>query len=304
MAAAQWTPSSYEKHLVLLESKTGQQLAACMTDGWAERCALLLSMFEAQKEGSWCSFASTRIAFRAMGVTDMSQRQLLDAFYRTDRMNSGVSLGMLNRFLRTLTAELGADVVVQCAAGEDYNSLLTALGSDLLLAEADGSVLLINFLRLLRGSWMGHWSVLGGISHDGPLAYALVIDVAAHRIGPHWVPLPLLASCIATRNGLGEARGYLRLAPAIEADLKLALEASVLEASARAGAQQRASLSHEKLEAIQAEYIADDLPIEVERMSLWSEEQARSFFESGGLNDPDRAPGVGAHSRPHGCAAS
>mmetsp|Transcript_31368 Transcript_31368/g.51904 ORF Transcript_31368/g.51904 Transcript_31368/m.51904 type:complete len:421 (-) Transcript_31368:159-1421(-) len=39
-----------------------------------------------------------------------------------------------------------------------------------------------------------------------------------------------------------------------------------------------------QLEAIQAEALADDIPIDLERMSLWTEAQAIQFFESGGVD--------------------
>ena len=40
------------------------------------------------------------------------------------------------------------------------------------------------------------------------------------------------------------------------------------------------------LESIRADCFADDLDIDVERMSLWTEEQARQYFESGGEEEP------------------
>ena len=40
------------------------------------------------------------------------------------------------------------------------------------------------------------------------------------------------------------------------------------------------------LQALQAECLADDVPIDIGRMAGWTEEQARAFFESGGEEVP------------------
>jgi len=47
------------------------------------------------------------------------------------------------------------------------------------------------------------------------------------------------------------------------------------------------TLTLEELEDIQAEYMADDVAIELERMSLWTSEKAHAYFESGGVEPPD-----------------
>jgi hypothetical protein len=46
----------------------------------------------------------------------------------------------------------------------------------------------------------------------------------------------------------------------------------------------------EELSRLQAEAMADDIEIDLERMSAWTEAQALSYFESGGTREP-RAPG-------------
>ena len=50
----------------------------------------------------------------------------------------------------------------------------------------------------------------------------------------------------------------------------------------------------EELESLQAEYFADDCPIDVERMALLTEAEARQFFESGGDKQPDETPAASA----------
>ena len=50
------------------------------------------------------------------------------------------------------------------------------------------------------------------------------------------------------------------------------------------GAPRRLSLAD--LESIQSDAMADDVPIDLERMSGWTAEQATTFFESGGTEVP------------------
>lgn len=45
-------------------------------------------------------------------------------------------------------------------------------------------------------------------------------------------------------------------------------------------------LTLEQLQEIQEEYLADDIAIDLERMSLWTSEQAAAYFESGGEDEP------------------
>eukprot|EP00966_Prymnesium_polylepis_P333799 7389219-Prymnesium_polylepis.1 len=45
-------------------------------------------------------------------------------------------------------------------------------------------------------------------------------------------------------------------------------------------------LTQQQLESIQADAMADDIDIDLERMSLWTEAQAVAYFESGGTEEP------------------
>ena len=47
-------------------------------------------------------------------------------------------------------------------------------------------------------------------------------------------------------------------------------------------------LTLEELQEIQMDAIADDIPIELERMKLWSEDEARYYFENGGEEMPKK----------------
>jgi hypothetical protein len=56
-------------------------------------------------------------------------------------------------------------------------------------------------------------------------------------------------------------------------------------------------LSQAELEDIQADAMADDLAIDLEKMSVWTKEQAVAYFESGGEVEP--APPIEAYTAPY-----
>ena len=66
-------------------------------------------------------------------------------------------------------------------------------------------------LTLEKAQPTAHWSPLAGFAErggpDGGEPYALLLDVAAPAIGPHWLPLRLLAACMSTANMHGAPRG-------------------------------------------------------------------------------------------------
>lgn len=67
-------------------------------------------------------------------------------------------------------------------------------------------------------------------------------------------------------------------------------------------------LSKAELEDIQAEFMADDIAIDLDKMSLWTREQAATYFDSGGMKEPVSAP-VALGRKPriailHGTAAN
>ena len=55
-------------------------------------------------------------------------------------------------------------------------------------------------------------------------------------------------------------------------------------------------LTLEQLQELQQEAMADDVSIEFERMKLWSPDEARTYFESGGTDAPTEATEAAASS--------
>ena len=48
-------------------------------------------------------------------------------------------------------------------------------------------------------------------------------------------------------------------------------------------------LSLEELKDLQCDAMADDVDIDLEKMSLWTVDEARNYFESGGVDEPAAA---------------
>ena len=225
-------PANYESQMVSLMSPAGQVLTAQMSDEWAARSALLLDCFEAQVNGAFCALASTVIGLRVLRATSPTlihtgrlptQDELFNEYIRCrpGGMQGGVSLGELFELLCDYSARrCSKRLQVELHASHDAGQTLRQLHADLLLASSDQSVILVNFKRRLHGQWTGHWSVLGGVVDVSPRgSMVLVLDVAAHKVGAHWIPLSMLVGCISTVNARGEFRGYLRVLSSLESQI-------------------------------------------------------------------------------------
>ena len=64
----------------------------------------------------------------------------------------------------------------------------------------------------------------------------------------------------------------------------------------------RVSLTLEWLQEIQADLVADDVPIDFERMKYWTENEAKAYFESGGVDAPESSAPARAHGMQSGSA--
>lgn len=214
----------YESRIVHLHSAEGQLLAGCLSDDWAARMGLLLDAFEPQAHPAWCGFASLRVALRSCGAVRVPTQQEMydlvsrDAAIKPVRpggpMAGGLSMSQLERIVHLVgTTDVGLTPSVELVYGAERSQFEARLVADLCASLEDGSVVLVNLLRTLGGRYGGHWSPLGGltVSPSGE-AYVLLLDVAAHRLGLHWVPLRMLVACCCTLNMHGTPRGYLRVA--------------------------------------------------------------------------------------------
>jgi hypothetical protein len=213
----------YEARIVHLQTAEGQQLAGRLSDGWAARMALLLDAFEPQVHPAWCGYASLRVALRSCGAVRVPKQQEMyqmvcrDASIKQPRpdgsMAGGLSMSQLERILHLVaTPDRGVAPAAELVYGAERSQFEARLIADLCASLDDGSVILVNLLRTVGGRYGGHWSPLGGLAVSaGGEAYALLLDVAAHRLGLHWVPLRMLVACCCTLNVHGTPRGYLRV---------------------------------------------------------------------------------------------
>lgn len=216
----------YEARMVDLHTAEGQQLAGCLSDEWAARMSFLLDAFEPQAHPAWCGYASLRIALRSCGAVRVPTQQEMyeivsrDASVKPVRpdgsMAGGLSMSQLERIVHLVaTTDLGFALDAELVYGAERSQFEARLVADLCASLEDGSVVLVNLLRTLGGRYGGHWSPLGGLTMSaGGEAYVLLLDVAAHRLGLHWVPLRMLVACCCTLNMHGTPRGYLRVAAA------------------------------------------------------------------------------------------
>ena len=131
-------------------------------------------------------------------------------------MAGGLSMAQLERIVRLVApapanggVHLDLDLIYGAELGE-FEALLVA---DLHESLDSGCVLMVNFLRTLHGRRGGHWSPIGGMATSASgEQFVLLLDVAAHRLGLHWIPLRLMAICCCTLNIHGTPRGYIRVA--------------------------------------------------------------------------------------------
>lgn len=217
---------TYEQHAIPLDSPGGAALAAAMSDGWAVRCAHIMSGYEPQAEGSWCGIASLVIVLRTLQLAGEvpSQYGIFKGFVQGGgkvvpggSMRHGLSMAQEQQLCALALGKLGARFRVVREPAADAG-LANRLGQQLRAAESSDAHFLVNLLRYLPsehkgGRGVAHWSPLAGYVEREAESYALFLDVAAPRIGAHWVPLRLLGACMATRNMHNEPRGYLRLEP-------------------------------------------------------------------------------------------
>lgn len=231
------TTSEYERALVPLESEHGQALAASLPDFALPRLCAATEYFEAQIEASWCCIAAFRMALRALAALAPSvlSSEIVAAYTQetlfqieqaargqqgaSRQLGGGVSLAEGELLLADLGLQGALRVQRHCADEESFGSSLEAD-----LASRAQQLLCVNVLRQVQGRWTGHWQVVVASAQVGGDAWALVLDPAAHKLGPHWLPHSTLLNCMATRNVRGEARGYLALGVA-GADLDVVVEA-------------------------------------------------------------------------------
>ena len=217
--------------MVPLETPQGQQFVANIADAALPRVCTAAEVFEAQLEPTWCGLASIATALRLLSslepsclsraITSSANQESLflqestirGGTHRSSRqLAAGLSLAEGERLLSVvLRNEVSVSVRRQSASDVDIFGLTLADDLERMASSASNEVLLVNVLRLVKGSWTGHWMVIAASVKvpGGDGLWALALDPAAHKLGPHWLPIDLLAATMCTRNYRDEPRGYL-----------------------------------------------------------------------------------------------
>lgn len=175
-------------HLVALDSPEGRRLLS-QSQADADYEALRAS-FVPQSRRAYCGVASALVTLNASGTsaTPLDQKALFAdpdvALHPLKVSFTGMSLRQFGELLRAH----GADATVVHASDTDLAAFRDAVRSNL---ATGGDFLLVNYEREHVGQKrMGHISPLA--AYHAASDRVLVLDVAAHRYPPVWVPVDVL----------------------------------------------------------------------------------------------------------------
>lgn len=190
-----------------LDSCEGRRLAASMPQGaraalarWREgsnRC------WEPQQRGHYCAPASAVATLRFFGIAGpgLSQTTVYERIVVPNGLfTSGVSFEHGHKMMELLAVK---ELEIRPCSSPCRDEVRARLRADL---QAEGLVLLANYWR--PGVGGGHWSPLGGFAEDK----VLVLDTAADRFPPQWMPLDWIVEGLCRHNDkTGRPRGYLAI---------------------------------------------------------------------------------------------
>jgi len=182
--------------------------------------------FEPQREGSWCGLASISTALQCL-ITLHPHLALSpptqEALFEREAATRGIAAGMARQLPSGLSLAEGARLIesvlpcgsalsVRRQSADVPERFAAEFDIDLLEMASSAHMILVNLIRQLKGVWTGHWMVVAGsVRHDDGEVWVLVLDPAAHKLGPHWLPVSVLLSAMCTCNVRGEPRGYVTL---------------------------------------------------------------------------------------------
>lgn len=185
---------------------TSAEGARMLEESGSRDAAPLRSAFQAQLRRSWCGVASIATVLTAFGQP-LDQHGVFTDEARTVRgpvatTAGGMTLAQLSRLL----SAHGRPTALQHAGASDVAAFRAQLRAEF----ADpGDLLLVNYHRAGVGQEGG--------GHISPIAAwheatdrVLILDVAAHRYPPVWVPTAQLFAAMNTVDSAsGETRGWV-----------------------------------------------------------------------------------------------
>ncbi|MEM7135313.1 MAG: phytochelatin synthase family protein [Myxococcota bacterium] len=168
----------------------------------------LVDAFEPQALVSYCGVASGAAVLSAMGQ-DITQQTFFDD--KTDRVRTRFQVtfgGMSLADLAGLLEAHGAEVEVHHAGSSTVDEFRQVLEENL---AREGDYVVVNYQREALGQGrVGHISPLA--AYDRDTDSVLVLDTAAHKYPPTWVPVPSLFTAMdTTDNSTGQTRGFLEV---------------------------------------------------------------------------------------------
>ncbi|MEM7434818.1 MAG: phytochelatin synthase family protein [Myxococcota bacterium] len=168
----------------------------------------LVDAFEPQALVSYCGVATGAAVLSAMGH-DVTQQTFFDD--KTDPVRSRFQVtfgGMSLTDLAGLLEAHGAEVEVHYAGSSTVDEFRQVLEDNL---SREGDYVVVNYQREALGQGrVGHISPLAAYDRDSDSV--LVLDTAAHKYPPTWVPVESLFAAMDTIDtSTGHTRGFLEV---------------------------------------------------------------------------------------------
>ena len=164
--------------------------------------------FQAQKLVSYCGVASSVSVLNALGVETDQYDFFIEGTEQVRPWNKVMFGGMALTDLAGLLAEHGVQVSIHHADQFSLNEFRAAVKSNL---KTEHDYLIVNYQReVLTQGKVGHISPLSAYDHESDSV--LIMDTAAHKYPPTWVPLKLLYAAMKTIDSSSEKmRGFVEV---------------------------------------------------------------------------------------------
>jgi len=199
-------PQPLPSNLFAVESAEGQKMLA--RANFKADYAALASNYEPQELVSFCGVASSVTVLNALGKktnqSDFFTDDVSDVKSRFSVMFGGMALSELTNLLEKHNTK-GVMTYASDSSLEEFRNILKRNLSN------PENYLLVNYQReVLEQGTVGHISPLG--AYDNESDYVLIMDTAAHKYPPTWVPVSLLFDAMNTADASsGVTRGYLEV---------------------------------------------------------------------------------------------
>ncbi len=214
----------YSDHLVHNDTPLGTEIYSTMAPPAKATFSEMAKCFEPQREGAFCGIASAAICLKyLLGV---SPNFTQDALYRNHvrgklwKTKTDIRYGLTLSQISSLVLS-GGGTALEAAEVQmsDPAELEKAMLQDLAIAFSDSGLqskcLIINFYRVFKEHWGGHFCPISGYARREGVDYVFILDVAAHRTQPHWFPVKQLIPLMCRFDGPAP-RGYILISKVLK----------------------------------------------------------------------------------------